>query len=52
MTGYTEIYSSGEISEPVVDLIITVVASLVGFGTLIALILLIGWLKNKGVKMG
>ena len=51
-SGYGAVYSSSEISEPVVDLIISIVAALVGFGSLIALILLYGYVKNKGVRFG
>ena len=48
---YAAVYDSGEISEVTVDLIITIVAALVGFGTLIAIVLLYVWLKGKSVHV-
>ena len=45
--GYTQVYDAGETSEVSIDLIVAVVAALVGFASLIAIVLLYGWLKNK-----
>jgi len=45
--GYTQVYDSAETSEVSIDLIVGVLASLVGFATLIGLILLFGWMKKR-----
>jgi len=52
MAGYTASYESSEISEPIIDLIITVMAAFVGFGSLVAIVLLYIWLKKKNVRVG
>ena len=45
--GYTAVYDSGETSEVSIDLIVAVGAGLVSFATLIALVLLFGFLKKR-----
>lgn len=45
--GYTEVYGSDEISEVVVDNIVAIVAALVSFASLIAVILLWRWVKGR-----
>lgn len=49
--GYNQTYDAGETSEVSVDLIVGVIASLVGFATLIGLIFLFGWMKKKLPRM-
>ena len=49
--GYTQTYDAGETSEVSIDLIVGVLASLVGFATLIGLILLFGYLKKRLPKI-
>ena len=50
--GYNQTYDAGETSEVSIDLIVGVLASLVGFATLIGLIMLYGWLKKRIGKVG
>lgn len=45
--GYNQTYSAGEISEVTIDTIIGVGATFFSFVSLIALILLYGWLKKR-----
>ena len=45
--GYDAVYDAGETSESVVDLIVTILAGLVSFGTLIALVFLYKWFKKN-----
>jgi hypothetical protein len=45
--GYTAVYGSDEVDEPIIDIIVAVGAFLVGFGSLIALILLWKWIKKR-----
>jgi len=52
MAGYTASYGSSEISEPIIDLIITIMAAFVGFGSLLAIVLLYVWLKKKNIRIG
>jgi len=49
--GYTAVYDSAETSEVSIDLIVGILAALVGFATLIGLILLFGWMKKKLPKI-
>jgi len=45
--GYTAVYDAGETSEASIDLIVTIMAGLVSFATLIALVLLYKWLRKN-----
>jgi len=47
---YSGTYSSTDTSNVVIDLIGTVLAGLVAFGSLIALVALYRWVKKKGMK--
>lgn len=51
MTNYTATYQAGDVSYAVVDLIVGILAGLFGFISLIVLVMLAKFLKNKGVKM-
>jgi len=44
---YSETYTSTDMSKVVIDLLVTVAAALVGFGTIIGLVMLARWLKGK-----
>jgi hypothetical protein len=45
--GYTQVYDAAETSEVTVDLIVSIGAALVSFGTLIGLVVLYVWVKKK-----
>jgi len=47
LDGYNQTYDSAETSEVSVDLIVAVLSALVGFASLIGLILLFGWMKKR-----
>jgi len=47
LDGYNASYDSSETSEVTIDLVVGVLAALVGFATLIGLVMLFGWLKKK-----
>jgi hypothetical protein len=47
---YSAQYTSGDISAVSIDLIVGVVATLVGFASLICLVLLWTWLKRQGIR--
>jgi len=44
-------YSIGEASESIIDLVIAIFVALVGFGTLISLVLIYKWFRKKGIKI-
>lgn len=47
MGNYNATYTSDDMDNAVIDGLVTVVASLVGFGSLIGLVILARWLMNK-----
>jgi len=47
LDNYTAVYDAGETSEVTVDLIVKVIAGMVSFGTLIALVILAKWFKKN-----
>ncbi len=47
LDGYNQSYDAGEVAEVTVDTIIGIGAALFSFVTLIALVLLYGWLKKR-----
>jgi len=47
LDNYTAVYGADETSEVSVDLIVGILGALVGFGSLIALVLLFKFLKKK-----
>jgi len=51
LDGYNQTYDSGETSEVSIDLIVGILAALVGFASLIGLIFLFGWMKKKLPKI-
>jgi len=48
--GYTQEFDSSETSEVTVDLLVGILASLVGFVSLIGLVLIYGWFRKKFKK--
>jgi len=51
VVGYNQTYDTGETSEAVIDLVVSVFSGLVGFGSLIALVLIYRWLRKGGLKV-
>ena len=49
---YSSQYAAGDISGVTIDLIVGIGAALVGFVTLIGLVLLFSWLKRQQIKFG
>ena len=49
---YNQSYSATDISAVTIDLVVGIGAALVGFVTLIGLILLFGWLKKQNIRFG
>jgi len=47
LDGYNATYDSAETSEVSIDLIVAIVAALVGFASLFALVMLFGFLKKR-----
>lgn len=50
--GYNQTYDTGETSEAVIDLVVSIFSGLVAFGSLIALVLIYKWLKKGGMRLG
>jgi len=48
---YTETYGSEDIAPVTIDLLVSIFAGLVGFASLVAIVLLFRWLKGKNVKI-
>ncbi len=48
--GYIQEFDSSETSEVTVDLLVGILASLVGFVSLIGLVLIYGWFRKKFKK--
>ena len=49
---YTATYDSNDMSPIVIDLLGTALVALVGFGSIIGLVMLARWLKGKKVTAG
>jgi len=49
--GYNKTYAAEETSEVTIDLLVGILASLVGFVSLIGLVLIFGWFKKKFPKI-
>jgi len=48
MTGYTQVYGSNEVAEPIIDIIMSVASFFVGVASLIAILLIYTWVKKHG----
>jgi len=45
--GYTAEYNSNEVAEPIIDLLVAIMANIVGFATLVGLVLLYVWMRKR-----
>jgi hypothetical protein len=48
---YTETYSTTDVAPATIDLLVSIFAGLVGFASLVAIVLLFNWIKGKKVKI-
>jgi hypothetical protein len=47
--GYNETYGSDEVAEVTIDTLVAVLAGIVGFATIVGLVILFRWVKGRKV---
>ncbi|HEC66721.1 MAG TPA: hypothetical protein ENI23_15705 [bacterium] len=53
LDNYTQSYGANETTEVIIDLLLIILITFIGFGTLISLILIATWFQtNTGVNLG